>query len=128
MAAQMSNNIGEEDIAYLPEQFRDLEVWMSKWSLPTQAERARLRHSSSAQEMKTFYSAVLPHLGNALIYLREFPLTDLPTPAKRLLFLLLSLAEVSTFVEFYDCSNTVPNAFAEARLVAVHRDSLAETK
>jgi hypothetical protein len=120
----MPNNVGEENIALLPEQFRDLHVWVSKWAMPTQAERARLRASSSAEEMKMFYSAVLPHLGEALTYLREFPLTNLPTPAKQLLFLLLSLAEVSTFVEFYDCSNTVPNAFAEARLVAVHRAPL----
>ena len=124
MALRMPDNVGGEDIALLPEQFRDLRAWVSKWAVPTQAERARLRASSSAEEMKTFYNAALPHLGEALIYLQKISLPKLPTSAKRLLFLLLSLAEVSSFVEFYDCSNTVPNAFAEGRLVAVHRDPL----
>lgn len=124
MAPRANSSVDNESVALLPEQFRALAPWVSKWVVRTQAERARLRTTSDATEMRAFYGAVLPHLGEALIYLREFPLTNLPAPAKRLLFLLLSLAEVSTFVEFYDCSSTVPNAFAEARLVAVHKDPL----
>jgi hypothetical protein len=124
MAQRVHSSVRDESIGLLPEQFRSLESWVSKWAVPTQAERACLRATSGAEEMRSFYGAVLPHLGEALICLREFPLTNLPTPTKRLLFLLLSLAEVSTFVEFYDCSSTVPNAFAEARLVAVHKDPL----
>jgi hypothetical protein len=120
----MRNSVGDKSVVLLPEQFRVLQGWVSQWAVPTHAERARLRASSSAEEMTAFYSAVLPYLGEALTYLRGFPLTDLPIFAKRLLFLLLALAEVSTFVEFYDCSSTVPNAFAEDRLVAVHKDPL----
>jgi hypothetical protein len=124
MAPRPHSSVGDESVALLPEQFRALEAWVSKWAVPTQAERAHLRATSDAAEMRTFYGAVLPHLGEALSYLRQLPITNLPILAKRLLFLLLSLAEVSTFVEFYDCSSTVPNAFAEARLVAVHKDPL----
>jgi histidinol-phosphate/aromatic aminotransferase/cobyric acid decarboxylase-like protein len=112
-------------VASLPNRFRDLDRWARKWAVASAAERATLRAASTAEEMREFYDAVLPHLADALAYLQQFPVTDIPASAQRLLFLILALAEVSTFVEFYDGECRVPNAFAEDRLVAVHKDYLS---
>lgn len=89
-----------------------------------QADREKKRAASTAEEMRAFYGAMLPRMGEILTYLQQFPLDGMPEQAKQLLFLTFSLAEISAFVEFYNCENTVPNSFAEQRFVAMHQDPL----
>jgi hypothetical protein len=108
----------------LPEQFADLELLVSEWALAKQGDREKKRVASTAEEIRAFYDTMLPRMEEILTYLNRFPVEDIPEQAKTLLFLTFALAEISAFVEFYDCERAVPNSFAEHRFVAMHKDPL----
>src|SRR5713226_2170062 len=78
----------------LPSGFSDLERF-ADWMLPTSVERNRKRLASSMDEISALYNALLPRLEEILAYLDQFSLEEMPQDALRLLFLTLSLAEVS---------------------------------
>ncbi len=46
----------------LPENFEELERFVSAWSLPTEQERNRKRRGSSMQEIRSFYDAMLQRM------------------------------------------------------------------
>ena len=69
--------------------------------LPTSVERNRKRLASSMDEISALYNALLPRLEEILAYLDQFFLEEMPQDALRLLFLTLSLAEVSIAVELF---------------------------
>ncbi len=52
-------------------------------------------------EISALYNALLPRLEEILAYLDQFSLEEMPQDALRLLFLTLSLAEVSIGVELF---------------------------
>jgi hypothetical protein len=52
-------------------------------------------------EINAFYNAMLPRLEKTLAYLDQFSLQEMPQDAQRLMFLSLSLAEVSIAVELF---------------------------
>ena len=52
-------------------------------------------------EINAFYNALLPRIEEILAYLDQFSLQEMPQDAQRLLFLALSLAEVSIAVELF---------------------------
>jgi hypothetical protein len=80
--------------------FSDLERF-ADWMLPTSVERNRKRLASSMDEISALYNALLPRLEEILAYLDQFSLEEMPQDALRLLFLTLSLAEVSIGVELF---------------------------
>lgn len=84
----------------LPSGFSDLERF-ADWMLPTTVERNRKRLASSMDEISALYNALLPRLEEVLAYLDQFSLEEMPQDALRLLFLTLSLAEVSIGVELF---------------------------
>lgn len=84
----------------LPSGFSDLEQF-SQWMLPTSTERNRKRLASSMEEIDALYNAILPRLEGILAYLDQFSLREMPQDAQRLLFLGLSLAEISIAVELF---------------------------
>jgi hypothetical protein len=84
----------------LPEGFSDLEIF-AEWMLPTSAERNRKRRGSSMDEISAFYNAMLPRLEQILAYLDQFSLQEMPQDARRLLYLSLSLAEVTISAELF---------------------------
>ena len=106
----------------LPEGFRELERFVSAWSLPTQNQREAARRASSVDERKDFYDATVPCLSAIVEYLNRFPLGSMPEDAQRLMQLALSLAEIAPHVELYHGSATVPFSFEESRFIAVHGD------
>jgi hypothetical protein len=69
--------------------------------LPTSAERNQKRLGSSMDEITAFYNALLPRLEEILAYLDQFSVQEMPQDARRLMFLALSLAEVSIAVELF---------------------------
>ena len=69
--------------------------------LPTSVERNSKRLASSMDEINALYNALLPRLEEILAYLDQFSLEEMPQDALRLLFLTLSLAEVSIGVELF---------------------------
>lgn len=84
----------------LPPTFSDLEPWVA-WSLAKETERSHKRQASTQAELRQFYEAMLPRTQAVLTYLNQFSLDALPEEAKRLLYLALSLAEVSPAIELF---------------------------
>ncbi|NQV94474.1 MAG: hypothetical protein HQ482_04985 [Sphingomonadales bacterium] len=86
----------------LPHGFEDLSPFAARWALGTTAERARERHNSSMDEIRAFYDAVFPKSSTALEYLNKVPYDGAMNVADRnLMNLYLSLAEITTAVEWY---------------------------
>lgn len=79
----------------LPEAFRDLEPHVADWALPTRQERYDMRLSKTIDELMAFYDAVSPRAEEAISYLNQFELNELPDDATRLLHLLRSMILVS---------------------------------
>jgi len=71
------------------------------WALASTALRVKKRQSSTPEEIKAFYSAVLPHADAILTYLNQFPLDQIPESAKTAYYIVLSLAEVGPYVEWF---------------------------
>ena len=101
--------------ASLPAGFELLEAFVSEWVLPDAATRMARRQSSTIEEIRRFYQAMLPFGEQALHYLREFELGALPPEGERLLKLMLSLAEVAPAVEWYN-SPQVYDGFPISRI------------
>ena len=98
----------------LPKKFKDLEVFVDEWALVTESERVKKRYSTSMEEIKSFYDAMVPQLEELLEYLNQFSLDELPEAEQRLLYLTYSLAEISLSVEIFGESG-VPHGYEPAR-------------
>jgi hypothetical protein len=85
----------------LPLEFSELEPFAPKWCLPTEAERYAERLASTLEEMQAFYDACFPRLRDAMAYLNQFSLHDLPPAELHLLHLAYSLVMVSLPVEVW---------------------------
>jgi hypothetical protein len=96
----------------LPAEFADLEQF-SEWALPREEERYAKRLASTLDEMQVFYDATYERLEDALTYLDKFELDALPEDAKRLLWMLYSLTNVSFPVEVWRQPH-VPDAGASS--------------
>ena len=85
----------------LPPEFSDLEPFVAGWCLDSEPERYAKRLASTMAEIQAFYDAIFPRAEEAICYLEQFPLDDLPEDAFRLLKLLYSLILVSFPVEIW---------------------------
>jgi hypothetical protein len=90
---------GETNVSnVLPAAFADLEQF-ADWALQSEGERYAKRLSSTMVELQAFYDVAFPRLGDAAVYLDNFPLDDLPDDAYKLLLLTYSLINVSFPIE-----------------------------
>lgn len=110
----------------LPDSFKDLQLLADEWALPTEQERNRKRISSSMEEIQAFYMALIPRAADALEYLEPFPCSNiaateggLPGAERKLLELLLALAEVAPAVEVFG-QPTVIGGFDSTRFIPDH--------
>jgi hypothetical protein len=85
----------------LPDEFADLEPYAENWSLPRERDRYDRRLASSMEELQAFYDAVATRAKDALAYLDQFDLDDLPEQAVNLLRILYSLSTVSFAVDCF---------------------------
>ena len=85
----------------LPPQFSELEVFAADWALPTEDERYTKRLKSTMQEMEAFYDAILPRVKEAVAFLNQFDLNEMPNQARKLMRLLYSAIAVSWAVEVW---------------------------
>ena len=95
----------------LPPQFRELEPYVKKWAVEPLSRRQHARTSSSFEEIKTFYDAMMRYGDQAIPYLNNHDLDKLAVPDRNLLNLMLSLMEVAHSVELWggiDQSNAFP--------------------
>lgn len=84
----------------LPAEFADLESY-ADWALPTETERYDKRLASSMAELEAFYDAAFPRIDDAMKYLDNYDLNQLPEDALRLLHLYCALMTVSFPVEVW---------------------------
>lgn len=83
----------------LPTEFQDLECFSEKWALATEVERNKQRRGSTMEELNEYYEAILPRMDAIITYLNEYPFEQMPEDAKRLLYMGLSLMEISPAIE-----------------------------
>jgi hypothetical protein len=88
------------DAVALPAAFADLQPFAA-WALPNERERYDKRISSTMGELQSFYDAAFPRMEEALAYLDQYELDDLPDDAKHLLWLYCALVTVSFPVEVW---------------------------
>lgn len=104
----------------LPKPFAALEPFVADWALATQNERERKRLRSTRGELRAFYEAAQPLLGDILAYVDRYPLGEIPQAELPLYRMMLSLAEVAPHIELYGGDPKVPHSFAEERFIADH--------
>jgi hypothetical protein len=85
----------------LPDTFQDLEEFAEKWCIATEPGRYTERLNSTMPQMHAFYDAAFPRIREAMTYLDQFPLHDLPERELNLLHLMYSLIMVSLPVEVW---------------------------
>jgi hypothetical protein len=102
--------------ALLPAEFSDLERFVQEWCLDSEPERYAKRLASTMDEIQEFYDAVMPRAEEAIRYLDELPLSDLPEDAFRLLKLLYSLILMSFPVEIWRQPNIPDTSLAQFEL------------
>ena len=88
--------------AMLPQGFASLEPLVADWVLADTRARIEKRRTSTIEQIRAFYDAMLPMADGALDYLRDFTLGALPPEGERLLKLMLSLAEIAPAIEWYN--------------------------
>lgn len=98
----------------LPTGFKDLETFVPKWALAKEMDRINARWTSTIEELRTFYDAMLPRLDAIIDHLNRFSLDEMPAAEKRLLRLSLSMAEIADAVETFGVPE-VPYSFDPAR-------------
>jgi hypothetical protein len=96
----------------LPAAFADLEPF-ADWILETEAERYGKRLQTPMADMQAFYDAAFPRLADAMQHCDQYPIDDLPDDAKQLMYLLLSLVEISFPIEVWRQAR-VPDSGASA--------------
>jgi hypothetical protein len=85
-------------VSVLPEPFADLEPFAG-WALHGERARYAKRIDSTMDELQAFYDVAFPRMDDALEYLDQFTLDDLPDDATHLLWLYCALITVSFPVE-----------------------------
>ena len=98
----------------LPEGFAELERFVADWALASEAARNAKRLSSSFDDIRAFYDAMLPQIDSIGEHLARFDLGDLPEPERCLFHLALSLMEVTPAVEIHGMPD-VPDAIEAER-------------
>ncbi len=105
----------------LPEAFGGLEPLAADgWCLATEQERVRKRHASSPQALRAFYEAFGPRLEEVIAYLDEGFGETRSTADQNLMWLLLSMAEVTFAVEKFDADESSYRGIAADRFTPVH--------
>lgn len=85
----------------LPPNFEDLEPFVEYWLRDTNDERWQQRSRASMDDIRRFYDAMLARAEDAIAYLDQFPLDDMPEDATRLFKLLLGVAQAAIAVEMH---------------------------
>ena len=107
----------------LPSEFSNLEPFCEKWLHPSEARRNEVRISSSMEEIREFYDAVLPQFEQVIQFLNQKPLTELDDKEENLLNLSFSFVEASTPIERFN-SPVVTELFPPERF-KIYADSVA---
>jgi hypothetical protein len=97
--------------AMLPKEFADLEPFAAEWCLPAEPARYEKRLATSMDDIQAFYDAITSRAEDAMTYLDQYTLDDMPQEALNLMYLLYSMITVSFAVECWR-QQFVPDAGA----------------
>lgn len=103
----------------LPAAFSDLEPFAA-WALATETERNNKRLASSMAEIQAFYHAFLPRMDAVMDYLNQFPLDAMSDAVQKLMYMTLSLAEVSTAIELFKQPGVI-DGYDPRRFTPIHK-------
>ena len=95
----------------LPQGFAALEPFAAELALPTREQRYEARLKKPYDELVAFYDAIAPRAEEAIAYLNELDINELPEDAERLLHLLYSMILVSYAVNVFK-QNRIPDSGA----------------
>lgn len=89
----------------LPVQFLELEEFLD-WALPSETKRRQKRESSTMEEIREFYDAVLPKVATIMDHLRASEVASggadkVDRETKMLFTLMLSFADASLSIELH---------------------------
>jgi hypothetical protein len=87
--------------ARLPAGFETLEPFVDHWARDTAQGRLEARCTLDMDAIRTFYDAVTERAEDALVYLEQHPLDDMPADARNLLGLVLAMAQAHIAVEIH---------------------------
>ena len=85
----------------LPPGFEEIEPFVAQWCLRRTQERHERRESSSIDEIRRFYDAMLARAPDAIAYLQDKPFEVLTDDEERLICLLLALGHVAVAIEVH---------------------------
>lgn len=103
-------------VQLLPVPFSDLEPFAA-WAGETETVRNHYRIDRKQAELDAFAAALVPRLADICRHLDQFPLDNMPDDARRLYYMLLSVAEVAPSVEGYHASS-VPYGYDSRKFAA----------
>ena len=98
----------------LSAEFKDLETF-GEWCLGSERERNAKRLSSTLEELSGFYSAMLPRMPAIVEELRSASLRQMPDDQRNLMWLAMSLMEISACIELFRAV-AVPHAVPGERI------------
>lgn len=104
----------------LPPQFKELEPFVARWGLETEAERLKTLVASSIPELRTFYDAIFPRAEEIKSYLGPLDLTALTAEQKNLFFLIMTFIEVAHPIELNWNETDIDDAFSLDRMTIGH--------
>jgi hypothetical protein len=84
----------------LPAEFADLERY-ADWGVATERARYDKRVATPMDELQSFYDAAFPRMEDAMTYLDQYSIDEMPADAERLLWLYCALVTVSFPVEVW---------------------------
>ncbi|BCF83311.1 hypothetical protein RQCS_28560 [Rhodococcus qingshengii] len=102
----------------LPDGYGTLERFVDTWALDNAMQRANARAGSTIEEMRAFYSEMVPVAADAAESLRGTPIDQLDEQRTDLLKMLLCLVEVAVGVECFN-GPKVPYGYDQSRLIVV---------
>jgi len=89
------------DARRLPAGFEDLEPFVDQWSLKGTQERHVRRETTSIEDIRRFYDAMLAKAPAVIAFLDGKPFDSLADDERRLMRLLLALGHVAVAVEVH---------------------------
>lgn len=85
----------------LPAGFRELQPFVGYWVRDSNEERRAARSTAQMGDIRDFYDAVTARAEEAISYLEQFPLNQMPADAERLFKLLLAMNHAAIAVEMH---------------------------
>ena len=108
----MNNNLS------LPENFKELEVYVPEWSLKTEKERSIKRACTPLEKLKKFQHETIGHIEKIIEYLNTFENDPelLPSDARRLYSLAQMIMEASVPIDLNWKTSDIEDVFPMERM------------